>query len=303
MEKYEVIQKAVSAREDDAPYRICIERYQSHLRAAERSSATVRKYGRDVERFLRFAQKATGDPVAHGIDKPSLVAWKRSLIDAGYAPQTVNTMLAAVNGFVAFLGRSELRVKPVRRQRAVFRTRGKELTKPEYLRLLAAAKRHGRRRLFLVMQTICATGIRVSELQYITAQSAKEGRAAIRCKGKCRVILIPRKLCGQLLAWAREKKIAAGPLFRTRGGKPIDRSNIWRDMRSLCGDAGVEPGKVFPHNLRHLFAVVFYKAEKDLAKLADVLGHSNISTTRLYIMETGAEHEKLLSMLGLIVEN
>lgn len=310
----------------------CITLYRQHLRAAEHSEATVQKYGRDLARFLQFAQGTAPDGIADsrakqgaaaavlaqgatatapaqsaapdravGINKASLMAWKQSLLDAGYAPPTVNTMLAAVNGFLEFAGHADQRVKPVRCQRALFRARSKELTKPEYLRLLTAARRQGRRRLFLVMETMCATGIRISELQSITVQAAREGRAAIHCKGKCRVILIPRRLCRQLLAWAKENKITAGPVFQTRGGKPVDRSNIWREMRRLCKEANVDSGKVFPHNLRHLFAVVFYRAEKDLAKLADVLGHSSINTTRLYIMETGVEHERMLSMLGLIL--
>lgn len=300
----------------DGSYAAVLAQYQEYLCASEHSSMTVQKYGRDVIRFLQFAEKAAQKGALQGetagekpakdknaavVNKSSLVAWKQSLIDMGYAPQTINAMVAAVNNFLEFLGKGHLRVKPVRCQRAVFRAHDRELTKPEYLRLLAAARRRGKRRLFLVMETVCATGIRISELQYITVQAAREGRATIRCKGKCRVILIPRKLCRQLLAWAKEKKITAGPVIRTRGGKPVDRSNIWREMHTLCGEAHVAPGKVFPHNLRHLFAIVFYKAEKDIAKLADVLGHSSINTTRLYIMETGTEHEKRLSMLGLII--
>lgn len=270
-----------------------VKNYLNHLHEGEHSELTVQKYSRDIARFLAFA--------GGQLDKPSLMAWKAHLVTEGYAPQTVNSMLAAVNGFLDFLGHADQKVKPLKCQRIIFREKERELTKAEYLRLLDTARRQGKRRLFLIMETVCATGIRISELKYITVQAIQAGQAVVNCKGKCRVILIPRKLCGQLSKWARHKKITAGPVFQTSGGKPLDRSNIWREMKGLCGTAGVDPRKVFPHNLRHLFAVVFYKAEKDIAKLADVLGHSSISTTRIYIMETGAEHERQLSRLGLVV--
>lgn len=270
-----------------------LESYLSHLRQKERSEATVQKYGKDVARFLRFTDGQ--------IDKAALLRWKASLMAGEYMPQTVNGMLAAVNGLFDFLGLGDQKVKPVKCQRAVFRAKERELTKAEYFRLLDAAKRKGKKQLLLIMETVCATGIRISELQYITVESARAGRATVRCKGKCRVILIPKKLCGQLLNWAGGKKISSGPIFLTRGGKCVDRSNIWRGMKALCASAGLDPRKVFPHNLRHLFAVVFYQAEKDLAKLADVLGHTSINTTRIYIMETGEEHERQLSRLGLLI--
>lgn len=267
--------------------------YLAYLREEERSEQTIQKYARDVVRFLAFAR---GD-----VDKSALLAWKAQLVAGGYAPQTINAMLAAVNGFLSFLGRGDQRVRPVKCQRTIFRARERELSKAEYLRLLDAARRQGKDRLFLIMETVCATGIRVSELKYITVQAVQDGRAVVNCKGKCRVILIPRKLCRQLQRWARDKKTAAGPVFQTSGGKPIDRSNIWREMKAMCGAAGVDPQKVFPHNLRHLFAVAFYAVEKDIAKLADVLGHTSITTTRIYIMEAGAEHERQLSRLGLVL--
>lgn len=267
--------------------------YLDCLREEEHSEATIHKYARDIARFLNFA--------GGRLDKSALLGWKAQLVGNGYAPQTVNSMLAAVNGLFAFLGREDQRVKPVKCQRAIFRAKERELTKAEYLRLLDTARRQGKNRLFLIMETVCATGIRISELRYITVQAARAGRAEVDCKGKRRIILIPRKLCGQLLNWARKRGINAGPVFQTGGGKPVDRSNVWREMKRLCGAAGVDPRKVFPHNLRHLFAVVFYKAEKDIAKLADVLGHASINTTRIYIMETGTEHERQLSRLGLVV--
>lgn len=270
-----------------------LESYLSYLRQKEHSEATVQKYGRDTARFLQFSGGQA--------DKSSLLRWKADLIAQEYTSQTVNGMLAAANGLLDFLGKGDQKVKPVKCQRIIFRAKEQELTKEEYFRLLDAAKRNGKKRLLLIMETVCATGIRISELQYITVQAAQDGRATVRCKGKCRVILIPQKLCGQLLNWAREKKITSGPVFQTRGGKPVDRSNIWRGMKALCQSARVDPQKVFPHNLRHLFAVVFYRSEKDIAKLADMLGHANINTTRIYIMETGEEHERQLSRLGLVI--
>lgn len=270
-----------------------INNYISHLREEERSELTIQKYARDIVRFLCFA--------GGKLEKSTLLAWKSQLIADGYAPQTINSMLAAVNGLLEYLDHGDQKVKPLKCQRTIFRAKDRELTKAEYLRLLSAAQRQGNRRLFLLMETVCATGIRVSELKFITVQAAAAGQAALRCKGKCRVILIPQKLCAQLLKWAKAQKITSGPVFQTRGGKPVDRSNIWRAMKGLCGAAGVASKKVFPHNLRHLFAVVFYQAEKDIARLADVLGHTSISTTRIYIMETGAEHERQLARLGLVV--
>lgn len=275
------------------PIQQYIQDYLNYLREEERSELTVQKYSRDVARFLAFSGKQ--------LDKASLLAWKAQLVADGYAPQTINSMLAAVNGLLDYLGRMDQKVKPLKCQRTIFRAKERELTKAEYLRLLDTARNQGKGRLFLIMETVCATGIRVSELRYITVQAAQTGQAVVNCKGKCRVILIPRKLCAQLLKWVKSKKIAAGPVFQTSGGKPMDRSNIWREMKGLCGAAGVDHRKVFPHNLRHLFAVVFYQAEKDIAKLADVLGHASISTTRIYIMETGAEHERQLARLGLVV--
>lgn len=270
-----------------------IEGYLAHLRTEERSKLTIEKYSRDIARFFSFSEGT--------LDKPALLDWKARLTAGGYAPQTVNSMLAAVNGLLDYLGRTDQKVKPVKCQRAIFRAKERELSKAEYLRLLDTAKRQGKERLFLIMEAVCATGIRISELKYITVQAAQAGQAMVNCKGKCRIILIPRKLRTQLLRWAKGRKITAGPVFQTSGGKPMDRSNIWREMKGLCGAAGVDPRKVFPHNLRHLFAVLFYKVEKDIAKLADVLGHASISTTRIYIMETGAEHERQLDRLGLII--
>ena len=270
-----------------------IQSYLEYLRAEERSELTIQKYHRDILRFSRFAGDNPG--------KSMLLAWKAHLVQANYAPQTINSMLAAVNSFFDFLGQGSQKVKPLKCQRTIFRAKEQELTKAEYLRLLETARRQGKERLFLIMETVCATGIRISELRYITVQAAKTRRAVVECKGKRRMILIPKKLCAQLLKWAKRCSVTGGAVFQTKGGRPVDRSNIWREMKRLSGTAGVDPQEIFPHNLRHLFAVVFYTAEKDIAKLADVLGHASINTTRIYIMETGAEHERQLSRLGLML--
>ena len=270
-----------------------IQSYLEYLREDERSELTIQKYHRDILRFSRFAGDNPG--------KSMLLAWKAHLEQANYAPQTINSMLAAVNSFFDFLGQGSQRVKPLKCQRTIFRAKEQELTKAEYLRLLETARRQGKERLFLIMETVCATGIRISELRYITVQAAKTRRAVVECKGKRRMILIPKKLCAQLLKWAKRRRVTGGAVFQTKGGRPVDRSNIWREMKRLSGTAGVDPQEIFPHNLRHLFAVVFYTAEKDIAKLADVLGHASSNTTRIYIMETGAEHERQLSRLGLML--
>ena len=270
-----------------------IQSYLEYLREEERSELTIQKYHRDILRFSRFAGDNPG--------KSMLLAWKAHLEQANYAPQTINSMLAAVNSFFDFLGQGSQRVKPLKCQRTIFRAKEQELTKAEYLRLLETARRQGKERLFLIMETVCATGIRISELRYITVQAAKTRRAVVECKGKRRMILIPKKLCAQLLKWAKRRRVTGGAVFQTKGGRPVDRSNIWREMKRLSGTAGVDPQEIFPHNLRHLFAVVFYTAEKDIAKLSDVLGHASSNTTRIYIMETGAEHERQLSRLGLML--
>ena len=209
-------------------------------------------------------------------------------------------MLSAVNRLLKFLGREECRVRSLRIQRRTFREQRRELTRGEYQRLLDAAAGLGRERLALLMETICATGIRVSEVQYITVEAARAGRTEIRLKGKIRTILLPSKLCRKLLKYARKQKTASGEIFLTRSGAPVSRRQIWREMKALCKEAGVEASKVFPHNLRHLFATAFYRACRDIVKLADVLGHSSIDTTRIYLMTTGAEHARQMEKLGLV---
>ena len=267
--------------------------FAAHLRAEERSPGTVGKYLRDVRAFAAWAG---GQPLSREL----AAEWKAHLLSQGYAPVTINSMLAAINGLFHFLGWDECRVKFLKVQRRLFRDAGRELTRPEYEQLLAAARERGRERLALLMETICATGIRVSEVRYITVEAAQRGRAEIALKGKIRTILLPGKLCRKLLKYARKQKTASGEIFLTRSGNSLSRRQIWAELKRLCRYAGVEPSKVFPHNLRHLFATTFYKACKDIARLADVLGHSSIETTRIYLVTSGAEHARQMERLGLV---
>ena len=264
-----------------------------HLRMEEHSPGTVEKYLRDVRAFARWLG---GGPVT----KEAAAGWKAHLQAAGYAPATINSMLAALNGFFRFLGWVECRVKFLKIQRRLFRDTNRELTRPEYDRLLETARAQGKERLALLMETICATGIRVSEVRYITVEAAKQGRAEIALKGKIRTILLSTKLCRKLLKYAKKQKTVSGEIFLTGNGKSLSRRQIWAELKRLCKYAGVEPSKVFPHNLRHLFATTFYKACKDIAQLADLLGHSSIETTRIYLVTSGAEHARQLDRLGLV---
>ena len=270
-----------------------IRRYAAHLREQERAPATIRKYVHDLTALLNWLD---GAPVT----KAALIAWKEELT-AAHAPATVNSMLAAVNGFLTWAGWRECTIKLLKIQRSLFCAADKELTKAEYARLVAAARREGNCRLSLLIQTICATGIRVSELKFITAEAVQSGRAEIVNKGKRRVVFLPSKLRRLLRDYLRAEKITAGAVFVTRTGRPLDRSNIWRDMKALCQSAGVEPSKVFPHNLRHLFARTYYAIERDLSRLADILGHSSVDTTRIYTIESGAVHQRQLERMGLVL--
>ena len=267
--------------------------FEHHLRMEEREAGTIEKYLRDIRAFAAWLDKRP-------LDKGAVMAWKEHLLTAGYAPSTVNSMLIAANQFFRFQGWDELRVKTIRIQRQIFRSRDKELTKEEYTRLLDAAQDMGKERLALLMETICATGVRVSEVKYITVKSAMEGRADISLKGKIRTILLSGKLCRKLLRYDKKKKIVSGERFLTRDGKALTRYQIWREMKKLYAKAGVQPTKVFPHNLRHLFAATFYRVTHDIVKLADVLGHSSINTTRIYLLTTGTEHSRQLKCLGLV---
>ena len=262
------------------------------LRREERSSGTVEKYRRDAAAFAAWLGRRE-------LTRETAARWRDHLLREGYAPATINSMLSAVNALLRFLGREDCKIRFLRVQRKAFREQSRELTRTEYQKLLDTAAGQGQERLRLLMETICATGIRVSEVQYITVEAAQRGRAEIRLKGKIRTILLPAKLCRKLLKYARKQKTASGEILLTRSGKPVSRQ-IWREMKMLCEKAGVESSKVFPHNLRHLFAATFYKVCRDIVKLADVLGHSSINTTRIYLMTTGTEHARQLEKLGLV---
>ena len=267
--------------------------FGQYLRQEERSAGTIEKYLRDVRSFAAWLG---GTPLT----KEAAALWKGGLLDQGCTPATVNSKLAAINKFFSFAGWAEFRVKPLKIQRRLFRDDSRELTRAEYLRLLETARALGRERLALLMETICATGIRVSEVQNITVEAARRGKTEIALKGKIRTILLPGKLCRKLLKYARKRQIASGKIFLTKGGRGMSRGQIWAEMKALCQEAGVAASKVFPHNLRHLFARTFYKAYRDVAKLADVLGHSSLETTRIYLISTSAEHAVMLEGLHLL---
>ena len=267
--------------------------FKEHLILEERSMATVEKYIRDVRAFSAFASGAE-------VTKEVVIEYKKHLQE-GYAVWSVNSMLASINSLFAFLGWHELKVKSIKLQKQIYCPEEKELTKAEYTRLCRTAERNHNERLNLILQTICGTGIRVSELQFITVEAVKQGEATVSCKAKTRSVFIVKDLQKKLLRYAAEQNIKSSMIFITRTGKPISRTNIWREMKALCNEAGVNPQKVFPHNLRHLFARVFYGIEKDIAKLADILGHSSINTTRIYIITTGTEHRRRMENMRLII--
>lgn len=269
-----------------------IESFGVHLRREEKSGATQEKYLRDVRAFYAFAHGET-------VSKELVVAYKKHCVDRGYAVRSVNSMLASINSFLEFQGWTDCKVKSIRIQQQIYCAEEKELSKAEYLRLLNASRKE--EQLNLILQTICATGIRVSELRYFTVEAVHHGEVTVSCKNKTRTILIPGKLKKALQDFARRRNITTGAIFLGKSRKPLDRSRIWRKMKQLCHSAGVAASKEFPHNLRKLFARTFYAIEKDIAKLADILGHSSINTTRIYIMSTGVEHRKRIERLGLVV--
>lgn len=271
-----------------------IKEYEIHLKNEEKSQNTLDKYLRDVQAFAMYM----GDRV---VTKSDVVAYKNDLIKQQYAIRSINSMLASLNSLFSFLGWNDCKVKNIRVQRQLFCPIEKELTKVEYERLVMTAKNMGNDRLYLVLQTICGTGIRVGELQYITVEAAKTGKAKVLLKGKNRDIFIVSELKKKLLNYAKKHNIFSGPIFITTKGNVISRTNIWREMKNLCRYAKVNPEKVFPHNLRHLFARSFYSIQKDIAKLADVLGHSSIETTRIYITTTGEEHLQNMKRMRLII--
>ena len=258
-----------------------------------KSRGTIEKYRRDMRAFSEWLDGCE-------LTNETAIKWREHLLSQTYAPVTVNSMLAAINAYCRF-AKVDIRVKFVKIQRKLFRDQKKELTREEYRRLVETAYSTGNERLALLMETICASGIRVSEVPYITVEAAQNGKAMISLKGKVRTIMLSGKLCRKLLKYAKKQKIASGEIFLTKSGKSLSRRQIWAEMKRLCKAAGVEASKVFPHNLRHLFATTFYKIHKDIAHLADVLGHSSIDTTRIYLVTTGQEHQKQLERLGLLV--
>ena len=270
-----------------------LQQFRYYLKNEERENSTIEKYLQNIQSFANWLQERE-------VTKENLTAYKEHLIMKKYNPKTINGILSAINRFLVVAGWGDIKVKYLRIQRQLFRSSGRELTKAEYMKLLNKAQELGKERLGLLMQTICGTGIRVSELKYITVEAVKTGKAEISLKGKIRTILLTGKLCKKLLKYAKHKKITSGEIFLTRSGRGLGRKQIWAEMKALCKKAGVESGKVFPHNLRHLFARTFYKVCKDVVRLADVLGHSSIETTRIYLISTGAEHLQTLNKLNLI---
>jgi len=270
-----------------------IQNYLLYQQEQERSTATIQKYAHDLTELYRYLNRQP-------LNKFVLIGWKQKLTET-HAPATVNSMLTAVNGYLGYMGLSELRIKLLKIQRSLFLDEQKELTRSDYIRLVRAAEQKGNERLSLVIQTICATGIRVSELRFITAEAVCCGRAGITNKGKRRTVFLPDKLRRLLKQYLKKQGITTGAVFVTRTGKSLDRSNIWREMKALCESAGIDSNKVFLHNLRHLFARTYYSQERDLSRLADILGHSNVSTTRIYTAESGAVHAKQMERMGLVI--
>lgn len=269
-----------------------IKNFRRYLIEEEKAAATVEKYIRDINVFADWLGEKE-------LDKETVLIYKENLTQ-NYAPASVNSVLSSLNSFFTFNEWYNLRVKNLKIQKQLFANKDNELTKEEYERLLTAAKSKGNEQLYFLMQTICSTGIRVSELCYITVESLKAQKAQINLKGKMRVVILPKELCKMLLKYSKEQKVTSGSVFVSRNGKPLDRSNIWKMMKALCESAGVARAKVFPHNLRHLFARRFYSIQKDIVRLADILGHSSVNTTRIYTMETGETHRRQIQKLGLL---
>ena len=272
-----------------------IEDYLRRLAEDERGAATIDKYRRDLLRFYEFL------PPDKAVDKAVVLSWKEQLVARKYASSSVNVMLASVNGLLTFAGRPEWRAKFLKRQRAAFCDERRELRRAEYEKLVETARREKKTRLTLMMETICSTGIRVSELAFVTVEAVRAGRAELMLKGKCRRILFPAALVRKLSRYAAERCIARGPIFTDKSGSPVSRHRVWYEMKKLGARAGVAASKVFPHNLRHLFARTYYALERDLSKLADLLGHSSVETTRLYIITAGVEHLRQLDKMKLVM--
>lgn len=269
-----------------------IKKFEKYLHEQERSASTISNYIREL-RALQFYSDG------EAITKTILLGYK-SMLNDRYKPSTVNVSVAAINSYFKFIGRNDIILKPIRVQKNSFEEKDKELSKSDYERLTVTAYKNGDERLALAVQTICSTGIRVSELQYITVQAIADGHTIISCKGKRRTLFLPQKLCRLLMQYCEKRGITQGAVFVTSSGKPLDRSNLWKQMKRLCEQAKVQKNKVYPHNLRHLFARTYYNREKDLSRLADILGHSSINTTRIYTRECGAVHARQIEALGLI---
>ncbi len=273
-----------------------LKEFERYLQLEEKSRATVEKYIRDATAFFHFLEQYQTE-----LTKENVIQYKAYLLERGYAVSSINSMLASLNSLFDFMKREKCKIKAFKVQRQVYCVKEKELTKEEYLRLVNTAGKQGNERLMLLLQTICSTGIRVSELVAITAEAVRTGKAEVACKGKRRTVFLVHALRKKLKYYMKKNGITSGCIFVTRTGKPMSRTNIWREMKKLCEQAGVNPTKVFPHNLRHLFARTFYHVEKDIAKLADILGHSSINTTRIYMMTTGEEHLKRMEYMRLII--
>ncbi|MGM9551816.1 MAG: tyrosine-type recombinase/integrase [Clostridia bacterium] len=270
-----------------------IQKFKIYLTNEEKAQATIDKYLRDIYAFMAWL---CGKEVC----KEYVLQYKKEILE-NYAPASVNSMLSSLNAFFAYNEWYELRVKSVKIQKQIFASKDRELTKTEYERLLNAAKNKKNERLYYLMQTICSTGLRVSELKFITTDAVRCGQATINCKGKMRIVILPKQLCKMLTIYAKANNIKSGSVFVSKNGKPLNRSNIWSDMKKLCESAGVSAEKVFPHNLRHLFARTYYSLQKDVVRLADILGHSSVNTTRIYTMESGEVHRKQIQKLGLLL--
>ena len=272
---------------------ILIENFKEYLSNEEKAITTIEKYVHDVLAFMIWLSGSE-------VTKKVVLEYKQELTEK-YAPASVNATISSLNSFFAFNEWYDCKVKTVKIQKKIFASKDKELTKAEYERLLLAAKQKNNQRLYFLMQTICSTGIRVSELRFITVEAVLKGQAYINCKGKMRIVILPKQLCRMLKGYIKETNIKSGSVFVSKNGRPLDRSNIWSDMKKLCESAGISKDKVFPHNLRHLFARTYYSLQKDIVRLADILGHSSVNTTRIYTMESGEVHRKQLQKLGLLI--
>jgi site-specific recombinase XerD len=272
------------------------EAFERTLRLQERSAATAEKYGRYARFFTEFIRECAGG----ALTREAALEFKRYITER-HSAAGANGMLAAVNSYMRFLGREELRVSPLKLQHRVFADEQREMRREDFEKLLRAAEKLGRTRTELILRAMHATGIRVSELVCVTRAAVDTGVAEITMKGKTREVFLPEKLRRRLLDYAKAQNISEGALFITRAGKPIDRHAVWREMKALCAEANVSPERVFPHNIRRLFARIFYAAIPSLAELADVLGHSDVNTTRIYTASTAKSLRSRMAALPLLL--